>query len=161
MQDHATKWSCDFMAKNSQGKSSSCQVRSLYRHYSSRNVRVLVCHMISKNHVIKRSCDLMGRSLLCHQNAKFGGHSYCGNGDIEISANTVNLPQMRDIRDCICPLTSKFIIFLKAHGMSYATSALYNNLRNNFYGNLFYCVIMWNKSSETNPVLVTWFLGNE
>ena len=75
--------------------------------------------------------------MVSHQHTKLGGRSYCDNGDIDILANTVNLPQMRDIRDSICPLTSTFIIFLKAHGMSYATSALYNNLRNNFFGNFF------------------------
>ena len=43
--------------------------------------------------------------------AKFGGHMHCGKGDISISANTVILTQMQDIRYCICQLTSAIIIF--------------------------------------------------
>ena len=69
--------------------------------------------------------------------AKFGGNRHCGSGNVNIPANTNILLQMRDIRDYICPLTSTIIIFCKAHGMSCFTRASNNNLRNNFYGNLF------------------------
>ena len=40
---------------------------------------VLVCHVISKDHVIKRSCDFMGGSLLSvsHHPTKFGAQIWC------------------------------------------------------------------------------------
>ena len=62
---------------------------------------------------------------------------------------------MRDIRDFIDPLTSAIIIFCKAHGMACATRVTNNNLRNNFYGNLF------SVSNEISPILVAHFLRNE
>ena len=33
-----------------------------YRHCGIEDVMVLVCHVISHNHVIKESCDLIGGS---------------------------------------------------------------------------------------------------
>ena len=41
---------------------------------------VLVCHVISKDHIIKRSCDFMGGSLLMvsHHPTKFGAHRHSG-----------------------------------------------------------------------------------
>ena len=40
---------------------------------------VLVCHVISKDHVIKRSCDFIGGSLLSvsHHPTKFGAQIWC------------------------------------------------------------------------------------
>ena len=34
-----------------------------HRHCDSRDINVLVSHVILKNHIIKVSCDVMGRSL--------------------------------------------------------------------------------------------------
>ena len=34
-----------------------------HRHCDSRDINVLVSHVILKNHMIKVSCDFMGRSL--------------------------------------------------------------------------------------------------
>ena len=59
--------------------------------------------------------------MVVHYPAKLGDHRHCGSGDMNILANTLILPQMRDIRDCICWLTSTIIIFSKSHGMSCAT----------------------------------------
>ena len=72
-----------------------------------------------------------------HHPAKFDGHMHCGSGDMKISVNTVILPQMWDIRGCICPLTSAIIIFFKAHEMSCATDVSNDKFRNSFYGNFF------------------------
>ena len=41
------------------------------------------------------------KSLIISKLAKFGGHRHCGSGDIDIPANTIILPQARDIRDYI------------------------------------------------------------
>ena len=43
---------------------------------------VLVCHVISQDHMIKGSCDFMGGSPLIHHPAKFGGHRHCVSGDM-------------------------------------------------------------------------------
>ena len=51
--------------------------------------------------------------MLSHHPAKFGGHRHCGCGDMNIPTNSVMLPQMRDIRDDICPLTSALSFSLK------------------------------------------------
>ena len=69
--------------------------------------------------------------------AKFGGHRHCGSGDINIPANTVILPQMRDIRYRIYLLTFAIIIFCKPHGMLCAKRVSNNKLKNNFYGKVF------------------------
>ena len=34
-----------------------------HRRCGSENIMILVCHVIFQNHVIKRSCDFIGRSL--------------------------------------------------------------------------------------------------
>ena len=83
--------------------------------------------------------------LINHHPGKFAGHRHCSSRDINIPANTLILPQMWDIRYCIWPLTFAIIIFCKAHDMSCATRASNNNVRNNFYRNVFYYV-QWNKS---------------
>ena len=43
---------------------------------------VLVCHVISQDHMIKGSYDFMGGSPLIHHPAKFGGHRHCVSGDM-------------------------------------------------------------------------------
>ena len=35
-----------------------------YRHWGSADIMILVCHKTSQNHVIKESCDFIGRSPL-------------------------------------------------------------------------------------------------
>ena len=90
-----------------------------HRYFSSRDVMVLVCHVISKNHLIKVSCDFMdgsaSRLMLSHHPAKFGGHRHCGSGD--------KMFLVAEVEDCRCfhfhpPLTyiSKGYD-LKAHGI--------------------------------------------
>ena len=74
--------------------------------------------------------------IVRHCPAQFDDHKHCNSEDINISANTVILPQMRHIRYCICPFTSVIIIFSKPHGMSYGTPFSNSNFGNNFYKNL-------------------------
>ena len=62
---------------------------------------------------------------------KCGDHEHHGSGNINIPANIVILPSIRDIRYCI--VTSAIIIFSKSHCMSYTSN---NSLRKNFYGNI-------------------------
>ena len=60
--------------------------------------------------------------MISYHPAKFGGHRHCGGGDINISANTVNLLQMWDVATVTIytyPLTSAIFIFFKAHSMLY------------------------------------------
>ena len=52
-------------------------------------------------------------------------------------------------------LTHTIIIFLKAHGMSYASRISNNNFKHIFYANFF------RVSNEINPILVACFLGNK
>ena len=93
--------------------------------------------------------------IVSYHPVMFGGHRHCGSGYINISANTVILPQMQEIRCCICPLPSAIIIFCKAYDMSFATHVSKKKLRNNFYGNFF------SVSNEISRIMVTRFLGNE
>ena len=66
--------------------------------------------------------------MVSRQPVKFGGHWHCGNGDRNTPVNTVILPQMRNIRHCLCQLASNLIFFSKAHCMSFAERAANNNL---------------------------------
>ena len=43
----------------------------------SENIMILVCHVISQDHVIKESCYFMS-------GPKFGGHKHCGSENIMI-----------------------------------------------------------------------------
>ena len=52
---------------------------------------------------------------------------------MNILEKKVILPQLRDARNYLCPLTSAIIIFSNAHGMWCATRVTIKNLRNNFY----------------------------
>ena len=72
---------------------------------------------------------------------------------IDILANKNVLPQVRDVRYCICPPTSAIIIFCEAHGMSCATRTSNSNFRNNS------CVLKVN--NEISPILVTHLLVKE
>ena len=116
---------------------------------------VFVCHVTLQDHLTKGSCKFKGRNPLIHLRAKFGGHRHCSRGDMDILANTVILPQIPDIRGCICPVTSTTIIFSKAYGMPYFTHVSNNNLKNNSYGNFF------NVANEISLILITRLLGNE
>ena len=58
----------------------------------------------------------VGASHSKHHPLKFGDHSHCGSGDINIPVNAV-----------IYTLTSAIIISSKTHGMSYATRVSNNN----------------------------------
>ena len=45
----------------------------------SRDIILLVCHVISQDHVIKGSFDYRLKPMkVSYQISKFGGHSYCG-----------------------------------------------------------------------------------
>ena len=59
LQDHVIKTVNDFMVKNA---SSYVTTFGGHRHCDSRDIIALVCHVISPDHVIKGSCDFMGRS---------------------------------------------------------------------------------------------------
>ena len=58
----------------------------VYKHCGGGDVMVLVCHVILKEQVIKRSCDLMRRVYLwfSHTPTKCGGHRHRGSGDIMV-----------------------------------------------------------------------------
>ena len=58
---------------------------------------------------------------------------------------------MRDISNCICPLTFAIIIFSRAHGMSNATCVL-KHIKKPF---------LFTVSNEIIPILITRILGNE
>ena len=45
---------------------------------------VLVCHLISQDHVIKESCDFIIRSPSSYHSAKFGDHKHSGSGNITV-----------------------------------------------------------------------------
>ena len=46
-----------------------------HSHYGSGDVMVLICHVITQDHVITGSCDFGKESFKAsHQLAKFGGH---------------------------------------------------------------------------------------
>ena len=47
-------------------------------------IMILVCLMISQDHVVKGSCNLFGWEFLMisHHPAKFVGHRDCGKGDM-------------------------------------------------------------------------------
>ena len=80
---------------------------------------VLVCPVISKNHLIKVSCDFMGGSaswlMLSHHPAKFGGHRLCGSGD--------KMFLVAEKEDCRCFHFNPPLLYiskgydLKAHGI--------------------------------------------
>ena len=52
-----------------------------HRHCSSEDIKVLVCHVISQDHLIKGHLTLWERATLklSYHPAKFGGHSLSGN----------------------------------------------------------------------------------
>ena len=53
-----------------------------YKHCGSEDITVLVCQMISQEHVTKGQCNFMARSPSSYHPAKFGGHKHSGTGDI-------------------------------------------------------------------------------
>ena len=54
-----------------------------HRQSGIRDVMVLICHVIPQDPVIKRSYDVMGRSLMVsHHPAKFGSHMHSDIGDL-------------------------------------------------------------------------------
>ena len=118
-----------------------------HSHSGSRDIMLLVCH-VNSDQVIKGSLNFMGGEPLVinHHFAKFRGHKHCGSGDINIPVNTVILPLIWDIHDCICQVTFIIIIFCKAQVMSGVTRVSKSNLKNSFYGNFWKCV-QWNKSN--------------
>lgn len=59
---------------------------------------ISVCNVISRRNVVKESRDCMYimSLMLSRRLAKFGGHSHCGIGDINISATTAILPETQN-----------------------------------------------------------------
>ena len=59
-----------------------------HRHCDSENIMILGYHVISQDHIIKGSCDFIGRNpsryKVRYDPPKFGGHRHCGSGDIMI-----------------------------------------------------------------------------
>ena len=53
------------------------------KHRGRGDIMILVCHVISQDHVTKGSNSIMGRSP--SNPAKFGGHRHCGSGYVTIS----------------------------------------------------------------------------
>ena len=45
------------------------------------DIIIAACHMIFQDHMIKVSCDVMGRSTSHYDPIKFGGHRHSGSGD--------------------------------------------------------------------------------
>ena len=52
-----------------------------HSHSGGGVIKILDCHVIQQDYVIKGSCDFMVGSPT-HHAAKFGGHKDCGSGDI-------------------------------------------------------------------------------
>ena len=56
---------------------------SVFRHFSRS-----VCLVISRDHVLKEPCDVIGAfkepRKASHQPAKFDSHKHCGDGDISV-----------------------------------------------------------------------------
>ena len=56
-----------------------------HKHSGSRDTILLVCHMISQDHVIKGSLIIyVGASHRSPHTAKFGAHRHCGIADIKV-----------------------------------------------------------------------------
>ena len=73
----------------------------------------LVCHVILRDHVIKKFFLWLGAPHTSHQLAKFGGHRHCGSG---------NMFLVVEEQDSTCSLKSAITVFsqvhnMKAHGM--------------------------------------------
>ena len=72
---------------------------------------VLVCHLISQDHVINGLCVFMSVPLmLSHHPAKFGNHSRYGSGDMMFA--------VVEGQDSACPRLDPPLLFISnAHGM--------------------------------------------
>ena len=55
-----------------------------HRRIGIGDIMVLVCHVISNDHVIRGSSNFMGRSLSRKVSVKSRDHRHCGSGDIPI-----------------------------------------------------------------------------
>ena len=55
-----------------------------HRHCGSEDIKILVCQVISQDHLIKWSFDFIGRSPSSYHPAKFCGYRHCGSGDIMV-----------------------------------------------------------------------------
>ena len=55
-----------------------------HRHWRSGGKIVLAYYVISQGHVMKSSCNFMGRSKASYHPVKFGGNSRSGSGVIKI-----------------------------------------------------------------------------
>ena len=77
-----------------------------HRPSAGRDIVVLLFYVISKHHMIKKSCDFTG-DLPINVNyhpAKFGGYSHCGSGGITILVCHVTL--RKDVTStCLISLT--------------------------------------------------------
>ena len=55
------------------------------KHCASVGIMILICRMISQDHVIKSLLDFIGIKIIYYP-TKFGDHSYTGSGDIMVLA---------------------------------------------------------------------------
>ena len=68
-----------------------------HRNCGSGDIILLVCHVISQDHMIKGSCVLICRSPL-RKVIKFGGYKHCGDGDFMFFICHVLITRLRDER---------------------------------------------------------------
>ena len=92
--------------------------------------------------------------MVSHYPGKFGGHSCCGSGDMNVPTNIVILQQIRDaafVRYLWLYMSADLHGFHFFYGMSCAMSVANNNLRNIFLCKLFLmCLLKKVPSSSLN-----------
>ena len=74
----------------------------------------LVCHVILQGHVIKGSCDFIGRNPLSHHPAKFGCNRHSGSRDIQVFVYHVTLQDhvVKALYDFMVRSPSRYITIL-------------------------------------------------
>ena len=73
-QDHVIEGSCDFVTQWSYPFAKF----GCHRHCGSEDIMILVCHVVSQNHVIKESFDFIGKGIkISYHPAKIGSHIHC------------------------------------------------------------------------------------
>ena len=96
--------------------------------------------------------------MVSHYPGKFGGHSCCGSGDMNVPTNIVILQQIRDaafVRYLWLYMSADLHGFHFFYGMSCAMSVANNNLRNIFLCKLFLMCLLKKVSSSSLSSSIT------
>ena len=54
-----------------------------HRPFGRGDIKLSVCHVTSRDHIVRKSCDIMGE-FISHCPINFGGHRLCGLRDIKL-----------------------------------------------------------------------------